>query len=60
MIKYIKFPFKVIQYAFWQNDYLYPKSPDDTLWYPYRKKHLWRTRIGFKTAWGLARVIVDV
>lgn len=41
-----------------QNDYLYPpKNCEHPEQYPFSKKHLWKTRIGFKTAYDLANII---
>lgn len=38
-----------------QNDYLYPPKGESGEGYPFKKPHLWKTRIGFKTAWQLSR-----
>ncbi len=41
-----------------QNDYLYPHEGCEEEYktgYPFQKAHLWKTRIGFKTAWELSK-----
>lgn len=38
-----------------QNDYLFPPKGEDADGYPFKKPHLWKTRIGFKTAWDLSK-----
>lgn len=38
-----------------QNDYLYPPKGESEEGYPFKKPHLWKTRIGFKTAWDLSK-----
>ena len=38
-----------------QNDYLFPPKGEDAEGYPYKKPHLLKTRIGFKTAWDLSK-----
>ena len=40
-----------------QNDYLYPSLGQNPEHYPFSKPHLWKTRIGIKTAWELAKII---
>lgn len=41
-----------------QNDYLFPPKdcePEYAEGYPFKKPHLWKTRIGFKTAYELSK-----
>ena len=40
-----------------QNDYLYPHKGTENYPHPFDKPHLWKTRLGFKTAWDLAKII---
>lgn len=39
-----------------QNDYLFPPKGEDAEGYPFKKPHLWKTRIGFGTAYRLAKI----
>lgn len=38
-----------------QNDYLFPSNGENAESYPFKKPHLWKTRIGFRTAWNLSK-----
>jgi hypothetical protein len=57
MIKYYRFIKCFFSFLGTQNDYLYPFDgcvhPDS---YPFQKPHLWKTRIGFSTAWSIAKI----
>jgi hypothetical protein len=50
----------IYNFFYWlgiQNDYNYPTDKNDIGWYPFKKKHFWKTRIGFKTSFNLAKFI---
>lgn len=50
----------IYEFFYWlgiQNDYNYPSDENYKPWHPYPKKHLWKTRIGFKTAWNIAKFV---
>ena len=58
MKKYLRFIGCFFRFLGTQNDYLYPfegQVNDDSC--PYKKAHLWKTRIGFSTAWNIAKSI---
>ena len=66
-IRFIKVLLNTIQIGFWQNDYLYPLEFEKKNWdklayseqdFPFKKKHLWKTRLGFKTAYELSQIII--
>lgn len=41
-----------------QNDYLYPfKGQINLEGCPYPRPHWWKTRVGFRTAWGMAKLV---
>ena len=56
-MKYYRFICGFFRYFGRQNDYLYPfdgqVNPESC---PFKKPHLWKTRIGFNTAWSLAKL----
>lgn len=55
-MKYIYFFITFIKFLGMQNDYLFPKANDNN-WYPFSKPHLWKTRIGFSTAWAISKAV---
>ena len=57
-MKYFQFIRCFFKFLGTQNDYLYPfEGQVNADSCPYQKAHLWKTRIGFGTAWLIAKTI---